>query len=133
MSRRLEPGGFRVTAMGAEEAGEDGATDEWPRTVSNRAAIRPSVTAAMRRDAPGGVGYGCATRDPSDGERRRRVARGPEADGDASGAAVVATGHDRGDARLSASRSGEERPRGAAHREGDMSGEQHGAARSGHR
>ncbi len=127
MSRRLEPGGFRVTAMDAEEAGEDGDTDEWPRAVSHRAATPPPVMAATRRDAPGGVGYGCAAREPSEGERRRRVARGPEGDGDASGAAVVASGHDRGDARLGASRGGEERPRGAAHREGDVSGEQHGA------
>ena len=127
MSRRLEPGGFRVTAMDAEEAGEDGETDEWPRAVSHCAATPPPVMAATRRDAPGGVGYGCAAREPSEGERRRRVARGPEGDGDASGAAVVASGHDRGDARLGASRGGEERPRGAAHREGDVSGEQHGA------
>ena len=103
-------------------------TDEWPRTGSHRAATRPPVTAATRRDAPGGVGYGRAAREPTDGERRRRVARGPEGDGDASGdAAVVASGHDRGDARMGASRGGEERPRGAAHREGDVSGEQHGA------
>ena len=127
MSRRLEPGGFRVTAMDAEEAGEDGETDEWPRAVSHCAATPPPVMAATRRDAPGGVGYGCAAREPSEGERRRRVARGPEGDGDASGAAVVASGHDRGDARLGASCGSEERPRGAAHREGDVSGEQHGA------
>lgn len=103
-------------------------TDEWPRTGSHRAATRPPVTAATRRDAPGGVGYGRAAREPTDGERRRRVARGPEGDGDASGdAAVVASGHDRGDARMGASRGGEKRPRGAAYREGDVSGEQHGA------
>ena len=80
----------------------------------------------MRRDVPGGVGDDGAARESPDGERRRRVADGPEGDGDASGVAVAASGHDRGDAWGGASRGGEERPRGAAHREGDVSGEQHG-------
>ena len=80
----------------------------------------------MRRDVPGGVGDDGAAREAPDGERRRRVTDGPEGDGDASGVAVAASGHDRGDAWGGASRGGEERPRGAAHREGDVSGEQHG-------
>ena len=85
----------------------------------------------MRRDVPGGVGDDGASRESPDGERRRRVADGPEGDGDASGVAVAASGHDRGDAWGGASRGGEERPRGAAHREGDVSGEQHGTRSDG--
>ena len=84
------------------------------------------MTDEMRRDVPGGVGDDGAAREAPDGERRRRVTDGPEGDGDASGVAVAASGHDRGDAWGGASRGGEERPRGAAHREGDVSGEQHG-------
>ena len=125
MSRRLgRDGGFRVTAMGPCRRAPSVHVSA-PRSVDAGYKC-VHMTDEMRRDVPGGVGDDGAARESPDGERRRRVADGPEGDGDASGVAVAASGHDRGDAWGGASRGGEERPRGAAHREGDVSGEQHG-------